>query len=60
MRFSQDFLTFVEYWTQRRATTEEEEAAAAAAAAAAALPEAARSAFKAKKTLLQFLLTRFL
>jgi hypothetical protein len=59
MRFSQDFLTFVEYWTQRRATTEEEEAAAAAAAAAA-LPEAARSAFKAKKTLLQFLLTRFL
>jgi hypothetical protein len=54
MRFSQDFLTFVEYWTQRRATTEEEEAAAAA------LPEAARSAFKAKKTLVHFLLTRFL
>jgi hypothetical protein len=54
MRFSQDFLTFVEYWTQRRATTEEEEEAAAA------LPEAARSAFKAKKTLVQFLLTRFL
>jgi hypothetical protein len=53
MRFSQDFLTFVEYWTQRRATTEEEEAAAA-------LPEAARSAFKAKKTLVHFLLTRFL
>jgi hypothetical protein len=55
MRFSQDFLTFVEYWTQRRATTEEEEEEAAAA-----LPEAARSAFKAKKTLVQFLLTRFL
>jgi hypothetical protein len=56
MRFSQDFLTFVEYWTQRRATTEEEEEEEAAAA----LPEAARSAFKAKKTLVQFLLTRFL
>jgi hypothetical protein len=51
MRFSQDFLTFVEYWTQRRATTEEE---------AAAMPEAARSAFKAKKTLVKFVLTRFL
>jgi hypothetical protein len=54
MRFSQDFLTFVEYFTQRRATTEEEEEEVAA------LPEAARSALKAKKTLVQFVLTRFL
>jgi hypothetical protein len=54
MRFSQDFLTFVEYWTQRRATTAEEEEEAPA------LTEAARSAFKAKKTIVQFLLTPFL
>jgi hypothetical protein len=57
MRFSQDFLTFVEYWTQHRATTAEEEEEEEEAAA---LPEAARSAFKAKKTLVQFLLTPFL
>jgi hypothetical protein len=59
MRFSQDFLTFVEYWTQHRATTAEEEEEEEEEAAAA-LPEAARSAFKAKKTLVQFLLTPFL